>query len=117
VDDEVTLAMLVKINLEATGDYTVEVQNKGALALETAKAFKPDMIFLDIVMPDMEGSQVAVELKKDPQLSSIPVVFMTATVDAEQVEGSKGMIGGRAFLAKPASIDQIIACIRANTKP
>lgn len=114
VDDEVTLAKFLKLNLESTGQYTVHVENRSSEALAAARVFKPDLIFLDIVMPDKEGPEVAVELKQDPAFCNVPIVFLTATVTADEIAYSKGMIGGHTFLAKPASIQQIIDCIRQH---
>ena len=114
VDDEVGLTKLIKLNLEGTGQYIVQVENLGTAALEVARAFRPDMIFLDVVMPDIEGSEVAALLRQDPLLSKVPVVFLTATVMADEVDQRDGMIGGQTFLAKPASIEQIIECIKKH---
>lgn len=114
VDDEEALTKLIKLNLEGTGRYIVHVENQGLAALEAARAFEPDMIFLDVAMPDIEGSEVAGYLKQDALLSRVPVVFLTATVTADEVSQWGGQIGGRAFLAKPASTQQIVECIQKH---
>ncbi len=111
VDDEASLLELMKLNLEATGKYEVQVESRGLKAVDRAKAFKPDLIFLDIVMPDIEGSEVAYLLKEDPALSKVPIIFLTATVTADEVERMGQKIGGQIFLAKPASLKQLVECI------
>ena len=68
VDDEVSFTRLVKFNLEAAGPYDVQVENEGIEALETARRFKPDFIFIDIIMPDVEGSEIARQMKADKLL-------------------------------------------------
>lgn len=116
VDDEVSLLGIIKLNLEATGKYEVQTESQGLKAAERAKAFKPDLIFLDIVMPDIDGSEVAYILKEDPELANIPVIFLTATVTSEEVKRAGQKIGGQTFMAKPVSLNQLIECIEKNTK-
>ena len=114
VDDEESLTKLIKLNLEATGQFEVSIENRGTEAVKAAKVFKPDVILLDVVMPDMEGSEVAQRLKEDPALRSIPIIFLTATVTAEEVSQSGGMIGGEAFLAKPVNVQQLVDAIEQH---
>ena len=115
VDDEVNLTQMIKLNLEAAGDYEGEGENEGACAIETAKRFMPDLIFLDLIMPDIEGSDVARHLKAERELKDIPIVFFTATITSEEVKKTDGMVGGQTFLAKPVSLKQLIECIERNT--
>ena len=112
IDDEAGLTRLMKLNLEATEKYEVRVENKGTLAVKVAKEFKPDMIFLDIIMPDLEGSEVARQMRVDPGLKNIPIVFLTATITAEEISLGNGSIGGETFLAKPVTIKQMVDCIK-----
>lgn len=114
VDDEEDFAVMVKLNLEATGRYEVRTENKGLLAVVTAKEFKPDLILLDIIMPDIEGSQVAASLKGDRDTAKIPVVFLTAMVTKEETESAGGVIAGNPFIAKPVDTKSLIDCIEKN---
>ena len=116
VDDEEAFTRAVKVNLEATNVYSVRVENKGARALEAAQAFGPDLILLDIVMPDKEGSEVAQQLKEDPLCKNIPVVFLTALVTNKETNSGCSQISGYPFIAKPVRIKNLIACIEANIK-
>ncbi len=111
VDDEKDFTQLVKMNLEETGQYEVTVENRGASGFAAAKEFKPDLILLDILMPDMEGSEVASQLNEDNDTKSIPVVFLTAIVKEDEVKESGGLIAGRRFIAKPVSADKLIDVI------
>ena len=111
VDDEESLTKLIKLNLEATGQFEVSIENRGTEAVKAAKAFRPDVILLDVVMPDMEGSEIAQRLKEDPALRSIPIIFLTATVTAEEVSQAGGTIGGETFLAKPVNVQQLVDAI------
>lgn len=114
IDDEEGFTQLVKKNLEATGKYEVKAEGKGALGLKIAKEFKPDLIFLDILMPDMEGSEVAAQIENDRDTKNIPVVFLTAIAKKEEVEQAKGIIGGHPFIAKPVTAEELITCIERN---
>jgi CheY-like chemotaxis protein len=115
IDDEVVLTRMVKLNLEATGRFEVKTENDSKQALSTAHEFQPDLIFLDIVMRDIEGSEVADRLQGDSALSRIPIVFLTATITPAEVGSSGGVIGGQHFLAKPVTTADLVNCIERFT--
>lgn len=114
IDDEADFTKLVKLNLERTGKYEVETENHGSSALDAAKAFNPDLIILDILMPDMEGSEVASQLKEEENTKDIPILFLTAMIGKEEVNGSGGIIGGHHFVSKPVDIKKLISIIEEN---
>lgn len=114
IDDEESFTRVVKLNLEAIGRYEVRIENKGSLGLKAAKEFKPDLILLDIFMPDEEGSEVALQLKEDYAVKKIPVVFLTAAVRKEEAKASFGVIGGHPFLAKPVTVQELVSYIEEN---
>ena len=111
VDDEKSITRLLKLNLERTGRYEVHEENSGAGALEAAQQFKPDLILLDVMMPDMDGGDVAAGVKQDPNLRKTPVVFLTAAVKKEELGAPDGKIGGRTYIAKPLDVKGVIAVI------
>ena len=111
VDDEVVLTKMVKMNLERTGNYEVRTENKGSKALQAAREFNPDLIFMDVMMPDMAGDEVIAEIREDDNLSSIPYVFMTAIVSKTETEEMGSTIGGNEFLAKPVKTEELIETI------
>ena len=111
VDDEASLTRLIKANLERTGKYEVMTENEGGKAMACARQFKPDLIFLDVMMPDMGGDEIAALIEEDPHLSDTPYVFLTAIVRREETEPTGSMIGGHLFLAKPVKTEQLIATI------
>jgi len=111
VDDEPALTRMVKLNLERTGNYEVRTENQGSMAVPAAKEFKPDLIFLDVMMPDMGGDEVAALLKEDEALSKIKFIFMTAIVTRDETDAMGTNIGGNEFLAKPVRTDELIATI------
>lgn len=111
VDDEAGLTRLVKANLERTGRFEVRTENEGAKAIEAARQFRPDLIFLDVMMPDVSGADIAAALREDPQLRNIPHVFLTAIVTRDETLATSSQIGGHLFLAKPVKTEQLIAVI------
>ena len=111
IDDEASFTRILKLNLEETGRFEVRVENDGRLAVAAAKSFLPDLILLDVVMPDVDGGEVAAELRKDRELARIPIVYLTAIVSPREVEERSGVIGGRLFLAKPVSKQTLLEMI------
>ena len=116
VDDEVILTRMIKLNLEKIGKYEIETENHGANAINVIKRFKPDLVFLDVMMPDMTGDEIAAQLLEDPELSSIKYIFMTAIVTKDETESMGNNIGGRQFIAKPVKINELIEIIDKNTE-
>ena len=116
VDDESALTRMVKLNLERTGNYEVRTENQGVKAIPAAMEFKPDLIFLDIMMPDMGGPEIAAQLKEDPELAKIKFVFMTAIVSKDETAASGTEIGGNEFLAKPVKTGELIEVIERLTQ-
>jgi len=111
IDDEASFTRLLKLNLEQSGKFEVRTENRGSQAVQTARAFKPDLILLDIIMPDMDGSEVANRLKSEPVTKDTPILFLTALVKDQEVESKSGTIGGHIFLAKPITTDELITNI------
>lgn len=116
VDDEENFTYLVKLNLEQTGKYEVKIENKATRAVAAAKEFSPDIIFLDILMPDMGGDEVADKITSDGFLKNIPIVFLTAIVSEDEVSSRGNLIGGRPFIAKPVGADKLIATVEKYTR-
>jgi len=78
VDNEPDLVTLVESRLNAKG-YEVVTAYSGAEGLEKCKLLKPDAVVLDIMMPGIDGSTMAAQIKEDPNTSQIPIIFLTAT--------------------------------------
>jgi two-component system, OmpR family, response regulator len=111
VDDEVRMTRMLKLTLERTGGFTVRTENKGANALNAARAFKPDLILLDVIMPDIGGEDVAAKIKEDEELCDIKIVFLTALLTKDETGNTGKKIGRFLFLAKPIRDDDLIHCI------
>ncbi len=117
VDDESSFTRMVKLNLEKTGAFEVREENKASYALSAAREFKPDLILLDVIMPSMDGGDVAAHIKNDRHLRDTPVIFLTATVSPRDPLSGRVNRAGELFLAKPIGVDALIKCINENVRP
>lgn len=111
VDDESGFTHLLKLTLEKTGRYIVQEENDGTKAWLAARDFSPDIIFLDVVMPKIDGGDVAQQIRSDPLLRHVPIIFLTAIVSEK--EGGQ-MFGGFPFIAKPVSLKALTECIERH---
>ena len=116
IDDEPGITRTMKVNLERLAAYSVGTENRAGHALDTARNFHPDIIFLDVMMPEIDGGHLAAQMKSDPDLRSVPVVFLTALVSPEETTASGAMIAGHFFIAKPASLTALTDCVEKFTK-
>jgi len=107
VDDEPSVTRNLKLNLESSGGYDVFAENHATNALTAARIFRPDLILLDVIMPGMDGGDVAARLRADPLLRDTPVIFLTALVSNEETDGHEIVSGGETFLAKPVEIGEL----------
>jgi two-component system, OmpR family, response regulator len=114
VDDEPSMTRMLRRNLESTGKYEVRTENSGETGLATARVFRPDFILLDVMMPGLDGGEVAARLKDDQALAKIPVVFLTAIVQKEETSSTGSTIGGCEYLAKPVKTEDLVACIERH---
>jgi CheY-like chemotaxis protein len=113
IDNDKNTTHLVKILLEKTGRYLVFEENDATKAHQTARNFRPDLIFLDVVMPHQDGAEIAAQVRADPELQSAPVIFLTALVT--RAEANTGLhIDGHPFLAKPIDIQELIRTIEEH---
>lgn len=100
VEDEPDIQMVARLALEAIGGYVVEVCGSGRQALLTAPAWNPDLILLDVMMPEMDGPTTLQALRTLSETAAIPVIFMTAKVQPNEVAQYKAM-GALEVVAKP----------------
>lgn len=111
IDDEASFTRLLKLNLHHTGKFVAETVNDPTRALTVASEFQPDLILLDVMMPSMDGGEVASRLQAVPKLRATPIVFLTAAVKRSEINAHQGLIGGFPFLAKPVELQELIECI------
>jgi two-component system OmpR family response regulator len=112
VDDQSSNTRLVKLYLEQTNNYVVREENDAKAALSAAEEFHPHLILLDVMMPDVDGGELAASFQANPKLKDVPIVFLTATVTKGEVAAHGGRVGGHPFLAKPVVLSEMVACVR-----
>ncbi len=113
VDDDRDSTHLIKILLEKISHYLVLAENNAAKAHESARDFRPDLILLDIMMPQIDGGDIAAQIDADPGLQRTPIIFLTALVT--KTEAKAGLhIQGHPVLAKPIDIPELINRIEEN---
>jgi CheY-like chemotaxis protein len=112
VDDRSSNTRLVRLYLEQTNDYVVREENDAKHALASAEEFLPDLILLDVMMPGLDGGDLAASLKASSKLNAVPIVFLTAAVTKEEVKAGDGQFGGYPFLAKPVVLTEMVACLK-----
>ncbi len=112
VDDAPDSLTLINDALDQAGIDTL-VALEGKQALSIAKRMRPDLILLDAVMPHMDGFQTCEQLKADPNLATIPVIFMTGLTDTNSI--LKGLnAGGVDYLTKPVNPSELLARIKVH---
>ena len=100
VEDEPDIQAVAKIALEKIGGFELQVYSLGKEAVANATAFAPDLLLLDVMMPDMDGPATLKALKALPELENTPVIFMTAKVQASELEGYQAL-GALDVISKP----------------
>jgi DNA-binding response OmpR family regulator len=113
VDDDREGTHLVKVLLEKINCYVVREENDAAKAHESARDFRPDLILLDMMMPQIDGRDIAAQIDADPELQRTPIIFLTAL--ATTAEATAGIsFQGHPILAKPINILELINRIEEN---
>ncbi len=110
IDDEAPIRLLCRVNLEAEGMTVVEAPD-GASGLDVARAEVPDVVLLDVMMPGLDGWNVAQRLLDDPATRHIPIVFLTARADV--YDRSRGLdLGGVDYITKPFNPVELASLVR-----
>ena len=111
IDDDIDTLKLVGLMLERQG-YSIAVASNGSLGLTRAASEKPDLILLDVMMPDMDGYEVTRRLRSDPALAHIPIIMFTAkTMVDDKVAGFESGVDD--YLTKPAHPAELTAHVKA----
>ena len=111
VDDDVDNSQMVKLLLENTGLYTVSVCNRGSEAVKTIQGARPELVLLDIMMPDADGTDIANRIQEDKSLALTKIVFMTSLV-SQQEALKRPVIGGHPFISKPISSEILLKRVK-----
>ena len=111
VDDEKDILIMLEKRLTAEG-YSVITAGNGRDAVTLARTKSPDLIILDVVMPGMEGGEVAEKLKEDIRTKSIPVIFLTALLSRNEEYKENHIIAGNITFAKPIDTKELLFQIK-----
>jgi two-component system alkaline phosphatase synthesis response regulator PhoP len=115
VDDEPDFCSIVQGHLEKEG-FDVEVAYNGVEGIEKVHADPPDVIVLDVMMPEKDGYEMCAELKEDAQYCDVPIILLTAVashVTSTRYTHADGMsTEADDYIAKPASADEISNCVK-----
>ena len=110
IDDEAPIRLLCRVNLEAEGMEVLEAAD-GPSGLAKARAERPDLVLLDVMMPGLDGWGVAEQLLEDDETASIPIIFLTAR--AEFRDRARGLdIGGVDYITKPFNPVELAPLVR-----
>ncbi len=111
VDDEVDLVELIRFNLERSR-YRVLTAHDGRTALSLAAQHRPDMILLDLMLPEMSGEDVTVALKRDAATANIPIIMLTARAEESHIVVGL-QLGADDYVTKPFSMEVLLARVSA----
>ena len=115
VDDDPVILRLIEVNLDLEG-FEVVTSDRGEDAMEKAREMTPDLILLDLMMPEVSGWEIAERLQKDEKTKDIPLVFLSArTQDEDRRRGEE--LGVAGYVTKPFDPAELVSTIRKLTKP
>jgi CheY-like chemotaxis protein len=100
VDDEPDIREIVQMALGLVPTLSVNTADSGTRALQSMQTSKPDLVLLDVMMPNMDGPTTLQQMRSQPELQSIPVIFMTAKAMPQEVARFRAL-GAAAVIAKP----------------
>lgn len=111
IEDDEIVARTIERSLRGE-EFKITVANSGIEGLKIARKILPDIVILDVVMPGMDGYTVCREMRADPTLQDVPILFLTAKIkDEDKIAGFNA--GGDDYLSKPFNIDELILRVRA----
>jgi len=114
IEDDYIVARTIERSLRGD-EFQVILASRGEKGLFLAKQNRPDLVILDIIMPDMDGYQVCRAMRNDPYLAEVPILFLTAKVrDQDKITGFT--VGADDYMCKPFNVDELILRIRAILK-
>jgi DNA-binding response OmpR family regulator len=111
VDDERDILDSLSVFLRRNG-YGVYTADTGKEGLALAKKEAPSLIILDLMLPDVDGTDVAVELMQNPETRGIPIIFLTSVLTKTEQQESGEMIANRCIIAKPCRSEEILGLIK-----
>ncbi|MCP4156326.1 MAG: response regulator [bacterium] len=113
IADDIPKNLQVLANILTQAKYNISFAVDGEQALQLIRAGNPDLVLLDVMMPKMNGFEVCIELQKEPETRDIPIIFLTAKVELDDiVEGFR--VGGVDYVTKPFQTEELLARVRTQ---
>jgi two-component system, OmpR family, response regulator len=113
VDHSSQFARSARLLLDQSGKYVACTVIDPRRALETARSFKPDLVLVDLIMPQEDGPEVAAQIGADWALHGVPIIFLTSLITAEEAKDGRRVYGHR-ILPKPTSSSELIKVVEEN---
>ncbi len=113
VDDHAGITSLWRVMLEKTGGYIVREENHSSSALDAARDFRPDLLLLDISMPELDGPDVARLVGADEEIGGTAIVFLSALISPSEAAAGKRVDGHRC-LPKPTCVVELVQTIEST---
>ena len=113
VDDNPRFSHSARLILQESGQYVVCEENDAASAVETARSFRPNLILLDLVMPQLDGAEVAAQVESDWALHGVPIVFVTGLVTRDEARNGQRIEGHR-VVSKPVSSFDLLGAVEES---
>jgi len=112
VEDDEDIQRIVRMSLERVGKMSIEIVSNSLQAIERMKAFKPDLVMLDWMMPAMDGPTLFRKMQEDPEVAPLPVIFITAKASPRELE-ELVRLGAKGTISKPFSPKDLPDQLRA----
>jgi len=112
VDDEASVGELLRSLLEPSGDFRVEVETKAIAAVNRARMFRPDLVFMDIKMPGRDGFAIARDIRLEPWLRHRPIIFFSGVENVEESVQRAWRSGPTEYLPKGVALSVIEQTVR-----
>jgi len=116
IDDEENFCNLLKKNVEMVSEFEVHTATSGEEGIKLIKELKPDLILLDVIMPDLDGGDVVSLIRGDDSIKDTPIIFLTSLVRKDEVSSQAGFTKGYSLLAKTVTVGELMACIEENIR-
>lgn len=111
VDDEANILKILHMHL-TKANYEVITADNGMLGIERALAWKPDLMILDILMPDTDGPAIVRAVRENPEIKDTPVIFLTGLLPKNEQQGERKTAGGEYLVAKPFQAAALLGLVK-----
>jgi DNA-binding response OmpR family regulator len=110
IEDDPEMRGLLQLILERKGYHVIGVK-RGELGLELLKSLKPDVLLLDLMLPDIDGWDIYRKMKEDDELMHVPVIIISARDEQRDAQAGHFVVGDDRFLKKPFEIDELVTAV------